>query len=142
MRLGSFPESFGAYFEDVDLAFRINRAGYRVIYEPKSQVWHRGQSSYGTYRRQILQQQSRNEERVFWRNTSRQAWRQAVPRHLAVLVGKGMRRLGEGQLLPFLWGRLQVLGEIRNLMRHHHSLNQLGPPDDPAEWKVEPHYWG
>jgi GT2 family glycosyltransferase len=142
MRLGSFPESFGAYFEDVDLAFRINRAGYRVIYEPRSQVWHRGQSSYGVYRRHILQQQSRNEERVFWRNIPRRAWPQALPRHLAVLVGKSMRRLREGQLLPFLFGRLQVFGEIRQLMCHNRFLDQLGPPGDPAEWNVEPHYWG
>jgi GT2 family glycosyltransferase len=141
LRLGGFPESFGAYFEDVDLAFRINRAGYRVIYEPKSCVWHRGHSSYGTYRRRLLQQQSRNEERVFWRNIPRSAWRQAVPRHLAVLAGKALRRLGEGQLVPFLCGRLQVLSEIRNLKRHHQLLNQIGPAGELTDWKVEPHYW-
>src|SRR5229473_5411013 len=34
VQVGSFPESFGAYFEDVDLAFRLHWAGYEVMYEP------------------------------------------------------------------------------------------------------------
>src|SRR5262249_5836548 len=33
-RVGLFPDDFGSYFEDVDLAFRLNRAGYRAMYEP------------------------------------------------------------------------------------------------------------
>src|SRR5207244_12481561 len=68
LRVGAFPEAFGAYFEDVDVAFRLNRAGYRVLFEPASRVYHRGSASYGKRRRRLLEQQSRNEERVFWRN--------------------------------------------------------------------------
>src|SRR5205807_6501301 len=30
LRVGAFPDSFGAYFEDVDLAFRLHGAGYQV----------------------------------------------------------------------------------------------------------------
>ena len=46
-RVGGFPESFGAYFEDVDLAFRLQRAGYRTIFEPASRVFHHVSASYG-----------------------------------------------------------------------------------------------
>jgi hypothetical protein len=42
LRVGSFPESFGAYFEDVDLAFRLNRAATRQSTSP-----HRGFSIEG-----------------------------------------------------------------------------------------------
>jgi GT2 family glycosyltransferase len=48
LRLGAFPESFGAYFEDVDLAFRIHRAGYRIWYEPASRVMHHVSASHGS----------------------------------------------------------------------------------------------
>src|SRR5262249_46799015 len=34
LQVGGFPESFGSYFEDVDVAFRLHRAGYEVICEP------------------------------------------------------------------------------------------------------------
>ena len=142
MQLGAFPESFGAYFEDVDLAFRLNRAGYRVMYEPASLVHHHGGGSYGSPRRRLLEQQSRNEERVFWRNIPTGAWRRALPRHLAVLAGKALRRWQDGQLVPFLCGRLRMLGEIKELTRHRRFLDQLGPAADSSAWPVETRFWG
>src|SRR5262249_36065086 len=60
--VGGFPELFGAYFEDVDLAFRLHQAGYRLIFEPSSQVWHHGGRSYGQPRGSLAVQMSRNEE--------------------------------------------------------------------------------
>ena len=39
--LGSFDERFApAYYEDSDLAFKIREAGYRVVYQPKSELVH------------------------------------------------------------------------------------------------------
>ena len=109
LQVGAFPENFGAYFEDVDLAFRLNRAGWQVRYEPASRVFHRGGSSYGRAQRRLLEQQSRNEERVFWRNLPGPALRRALPRHLGVLAAKAWRRWHEGGLAPFLCGRLRDL---------------------------------
>jgi GT2 family glycosyltransferase/glycosyltransferase involved in cell wall biosynthesis len=40
-KLNGFDESFApGYFEDTDLAFRIRQAGYRVLYQPLSEVYH------------------------------------------------------------------------------------------------------
>lgn len=38
--VGLFDEKFFAYYEDVDLSFRMRLAGWVVIYEPKSIVYH------------------------------------------------------------------------------------------------------
>lgn len=39
--LGGFDEQFSpAYYEDTDFAFRVRKAGYRVIYQPNAQVIH------------------------------------------------------------------------------------------------------
>jgi hypothetical protein len=65
-----------------------------------------------------------------------------LPRHLAVLAGKAWRRLGEGTLLPFVCGRLRVLGEIPDLVRHRRRLDQLCPAGDVTRWKVEERFWG
>ena len=48
-RLGGFDERFApAYYEDTDLAFEVRKAGYRVLYQPKSVVIHFEGVSNGT----------------------------------------------------------------------------------------------
>jgi len=107
---GGFPEHFGAYFEDVDLSFRLRRLGFEILYEPAAVVWHRVSGSYGrTPSRRTLERQSCNEERVFWRNTRGRQLVKALPRHAAVLAGKALRRWQEGALLPWLMGRLRAV---------------------------------
>ena len=43
--LGGFDTSFFMYFEDVDLGFRLGRAGYRNVYVPTATVTHTGAHS-------------------------------------------------------------------------------------------------
>jgi GT2 family glycosyltransferase len=140
LQIGGFPD-FGAYFEDVDVAFRLHRAGYRVLYEPASRVLHRVSASYGRPRRRLLEQQSCNEERVFWRNLpGRVLWR-ALPAHAAVLLAKAYRRWRCGELVPFVCGRLRLLKELPALVRHRRELARWGPTDWDA-WGVEAIWWG
>ena len=109
VRVGGFPEHFRAYFEDVDLSFRLRRLGGEVVYDPASVVWHRVSASYGRRPpRRVLEQQSCNEERVFWRNVRGRERLRCLPRHAAVLAGKALRRFQEGTLLPWLLGRVRA----------------------------------
>src|SRR5262245_1965832 len=109
LRAGGFPEHFKAYFEDVDLSFRLRRLGFDIVHEPDSVVWHRVSSSYGRRPpRRVLELQSCNEERVFWRNLRGGELVRWLPRHTAVLVAKAMRRAQERTLLPWFIGRLRA----------------------------------
>jgi hypothetical protein len=110
---GGFPEDFGAYFEDVDLSFRLRRLGCEVWYDPAAVVWHRVSASYGRRPdRRVLEQQSRNEERVFWRNVRGRDRVRYLPRHAAVLAGKAARRLREGTFVPWAVGRLRAWASL------------------------------
>jgi len=116
-RVGLFPEEFVSYFEDVDLAFRLNHAGFRTIFEPASRVLHHISASHGKLGRRLIERQSCNEERVFWRNLPTPLLRRAWPKHLLVLLGKAWRRLDEGTLLPWIFGRLRVAWEWGEMAR-------------------------
>jgi len=45
--IGGFDERFFCYFEDVDLAFRLNLAGHRCLYVPNAKVEHFGSAIVG-----------------------------------------------------------------------------------------------
>jgi GT2 family glycosyltransferase len=137
---GGFPTKFGAYFEDVDLAFRLHWHGWEVAYEPASRVLHRAGASHGRPEGDLLRQQSRNEERVFWRNLPPGEAARALPWHLAVLAAKAWRRWRAGELGPFLRGRLDALRELPALLGHRRRLRGCCPAAADA-WGVERRYW-
>lgn len=41
-KLGGFDKDFFAHMEEIDLCWRVKRAGYKVIYSPSSTVYHLG----------------------------------------------------------------------------------------------------
>lgn len=49
-----FDEDFFAYREDCDLAFRLRRRGWKVVFCPRAHVWH-FRSMYGAEKRSLLQ---------------------------------------------------------------------------------------
>jgi GT2 family glycosyltransferase len=102
LELGGFAESFGSFFEDVDLSLRLRRRGYSIRYVPDCRVLHRGSSSHRQCR-SLIARQSRNEERVFWRNTG--GTPTELVRHAVVLALKAFRRLTEGAFWPWSTGR-------------------------------------
>ena len=128
-QVGLFPESFCSYFEDVDLAFRLQRAGWRAMYEPASRVLHHVSASHGTKGRRLVEQQSCNEERVFWRNLSPRELCAALPRHAAVLAGKVWRRWNDGTLTPWMFGRFRAWREFTQLREHRrkHGASASAP---------------
>ena len=46
-KIGLFYPKFWAYWEETDLCFRVKKAGFKVVYLPKSEVWHKVASSLG-----------------------------------------------------------------------------------------------
>ncbi|MCI0376914.1 MAG: glycosyltransferase [Gemmataceae bacterium] len=140
-KAGLFPEQFGSYFEDVDLSFRLQRAGFRIAFEPRCRILHRVGASHGRASRKLVERQSANEERVFWRNLFGSDLLRALPKHIAVLAGKAWRRWQEGTLAPFVFGRLRLLGEFGAICRHRRDLRQWGTTSASA-CMVESRHWG
>jgi N-acetylglucosaminyl-diphospho-decaprenol L-rhamnosyltransferase len=87
--VGGFDESFFMYVEDVDLCWRLRRAGWRVGYEPAGRVVHTGGvSTDQTPYRMILEH-----HRSLWRfarRTAKGPRRWALP---AVAAGLAVRTL-------------------------------------------------
>src|SRR5262249_12724865 len=78
---------------------------------------HHVSASHGPPRGELLAMQSRNEELVFWRNLPAWQLALAMPGHAAVLAGKALLRLREGQLGPWLSGRLAAWRQLPDVVR-------------------------
>ncbi len=97
---GGFDERYFAFFEDVDLGFRLRLAGERAVFAPGAVVRHVGGGS-GTGEGGFAERHgARNLVRTFAKNMPLMLWPIALPAHavsLAVMLWIGWRR---GTLRP------------------------------------------
>lgn len=45
--VGLMDEKYFMYFDDTDFIVRVNRKGYKILYEPSAKLWHKVSSSSG-----------------------------------------------------------------------------------------------
>lgn len=66
--VGGFDDDFFAHMEEVDLCWRLQRAGYRVMYCPESVVFHVGGGSLPQGNPRKLYLNFRNNLMMLWKN--------------------------------------------------------------------------
>jgi hypothetical protein len=123
MTLGEmFDPAVGDQLADVDLALRLQKAGYRSVLEPKSLVYCQQaslpQATGWTLGRQV--------ERLFWRNAPLAGWARSLAAHVATVAGETGRLLTSPGLLGQLAGRCAASLEIGHYLRHYRRLARLG----------------
>lgn len=124
-RVGGFDERLGAYYEDVDLAFRLRWAGYRCRFEPASRVLHDISATYRHDRPELQRQMSRNLELVFWRNLPLRWLPVGIPMHLAFVALQACARLRAGRLQPFLAGKLDAIRAAGTILADRNERARL-----------------
>jgi GT2 family glycosyltransferase len=131
--VGLFDDYLGAYYDDVDVGFRLQLAGYEVGYAPASICHHEGNASYRERSFGVWYHTSRNSEIVFWSNMpSKFLLRHSLAHILFSLlqVGPMIRR---HEFCAYILGKLSALGflssilEKREFNRHltRRSLDEL-----------------
>lgn len=110
LKAGLFPTSYVAYYDDVDLSFRLRYAGYRCLYCPGSVVVHAVHGSYGQITASTLRRMARNEELTFWSNTPRSVLPLAIPLHVLYVLLQSLTHIRRPDRFVAYWsGRLDVL---------------------------------
>ena len=70
-QVGLVDEDFFAYYEDVDLGFRLQLAGWKVGFEPKSIVYHKIGMTSGRIKGFTTYQTLKNLPLLWWKNMPR-----------------------------------------------------------------------
>jgi len=79
-KIGLFDEDFFAYYEDVDISFRAQLAGWRVRYVPEAVVYHATSSTGSKIPGFFTYQTIKNYPWLFWKNVPRGLFLMMVPR--------------------------------------------------------------
>ena len=138
-RTGFLPVEFGAYFEDVDLAFRLRWAGYRCIHEPRSVIQHVGSATYSQTARRVTKLLCRNEELVWWCNLTRWSLFFAFPLHVGFQSVRFLRHLTTGRFLPYVsgkWDAFRMIGWILKRRRNTAKIVSSNPIRLNLDWSL------
>lgn len=91
--IGLFDEDFFAYYEDVDISFRAQLAGWKVRYEPSSQAYHATSSTGSKIKGFFTYQTIKNYPFIFWKNVPLRLFPIMLPRFVlayGIFVLKGL----------------------------------------------------
>ncbi|HZL08154.1 MAG TPA: glycosyltransferase family 2 protein [Candidatus Dormibacteraeota bacterium] len=103
--IGLFDEDFFAYYEDVDLGFRAQLAGWKAAYVPGAVAYHQIGATSGKLKGFATYQTVKNLPWLFWKNVPPgRIFIKVLPRFLIVYVSIIASALRRGQIWPVAKG--------------------------------------
>lgn len=108
--IGLFDEDFFAYYEDVDLSFRAQLYGWKVIYIPEAMAYHKQGATSGRIKGFTTYHAIKNQPWLLIKNVPAPLLIKIVPRFcLAYFGGVVMSSIGRRQFMPALRGIIMSL---------------------------------
>ena len=93
--IGLFDQEFFAYYEDIDLGFRGQLAGWKAAYEPRALVYHRIHATSSRIPNFTRYHAHKNAIYVYHKNMPAKLWWKYLPRFwvgMAVMAANSLRR--------------------------------------------------
>ena len=98
--IGLFDEDFFAYYEDVDISFRAQLAGWKVIYEPKAIAYHKIGATSGKIKGFTTYQTLKNLPFVLIKDVPVNLLPHILPRFLVAYLSFYVSAISRGQVVP------------------------------------------
>jgi GT2 family glycosyltransferase len=142
-QVGLFDSSYFIYYEDTDLAWRAQRAGWRCLYVPSAHVVHRHSSTMregSTLKGYLL---GRNKVWTLVKNYPWPDWLLYLPLILAYDVAAWTYSLLRGDAGP-IRGRLAALASLSEPIQKRREVQSSGtrvrlvwPPNPVRMWRIQ-----
>lgn len=103
-QIGIFDEDFFAYYEDVDLSFRAQLAGWKVAYTPGAEVYHEISATSSRIKGFATYQTLKNLPMLMWKNVPFPLILRVFPRFVLVYFSICVSALSRGLFMPVFKG--------------------------------------
>ncbi|GAA3588408.1 glycosyltransferase [Klugiella xanthotipulae] len=156
-QLGGFDERYFMFFEDVDLGWRLNLAGYRYVYEPASLAYHKhhaSMSKFGSFKETYFLE--RNALFTLYKNLGEESLHENLAAAIALTARRAVARGdldstsldlrkggsdGETQEVPkstlaTLYGVDQFVAELPGLREAREQIQSTRVVDDRQLWRL------
>jgi GT2 family glycosyltransferase len=119
---GGVDPELVAYYDDVDLGFRLRLAGFSCVYAPAARCRHRLSASYGRGSWRQLFLTSRNAARVFWSDMPGALLLRHLPAHALFLALQSGSALLHGGFLPLVAGKAAAAWGLPGTLRRRRRV--------------------
>jgi GT2 family glycosyltransferase len=139
--VGLLDEDFDMIFEDVDLGFRAQLAGYPCLYVPTARVYHKVNATIGRYSYNYVYYGQRNIELVYFKNMPARLLIRSLPEHLlynilALIFFTWHRRLG-----AYLSAKIDAILALPRIFRARRRVQSGWRISDQAIEQLFAHGW-
>jgi GT2 family glycosyltransferase len=124
LQVGGFDESYFAYFEDVDLSFRLRLAGGRCLYVPEAEVCHVGSASSGKTSDFVMYHGHRNLVWTFFKNMPGALLWWYLPLHIGMNFFFGISFLLKGKGSAVLRAKLDAFYRLPAIIRKRKQIQE------------------
>jgi GT2 family glycosyltransferase len=140
-KIGLLDEDFFVAYEDSDLSFRAQLAGYKCKYASKAIVYHKVNSTLGTLSDTYVFYGHRNVEYAYFKNMPSKLIFRTIFRHIAygLLAFAYFIRRGKGK--AFVKAKLDFLRNIKLVKEKRKSIQAMKCVDDAYIWAIMEKRW-
>lgn len=136
LQVGGFDESYFAYFEDVDLGFRLRLAGGRCLYVPGAEVCHVGSASSGKTSDFVRYHGHRNMVWTFFKNMPGYLFWWFLPLHIAMNFFFAFSFLLKGEGPAVLRAKLGAFYRLPAIIRKRRQIQETRKTSVREVWKA------
>lgn len=122
--IGLFDKDFFAYYEDVDISFRAQLAGWKVLYEPGSEAYHQTGTTSSKIKGFTTYQTFKNLPLLFWKNVPTQLLPMMLPRFTIAYLSIYVSSLMSGRGWPATKGFLRMLTLLPKKLIERRSIQK------------------
>lgn len=123
--VGLFDENYFAYYEDVDISFRAQQAGWRVMYQPKAVAYHKISATSSRLGNFTRYHATKNICLLYFKNMPGYLLLKYLPLFLIKLIMLFGSSLLKGKLHVWLKGFSKFLLLLPRVIRERHNNKRL-----------------